>query len=873
MAQPYKPVTHVPIGQSYAPKKPRRLAPIPGINPVQSAALSGITLQTQRPSKYPASAPLFKYPDGTTMPPRTRQLVSRQMEQNRPITINRYGMEPHTVRPGYDSLQGTGNQTYSGAPVPTGYRSTSPQERMGIANAAAAGEARPGEASSLYPAWPQQPSQIAGLPSQSIIPVTPTMAPMPQAQQAPAAQPPPDAALLRAQAEEQSRARAKRSNPGGAYAQAFKDFATGGANAAQWLNQPRTILPSLSTMGMESGKQPPPGQPPIRSAPVTPVVPSWPPGASAPTGGNLVGSAAPNPFSVVQSQQAPRASAGWATPSPMVGPQQQVLRPGDPNPPPQQQVIRPDTPAGIRQPLQANMDAYAQADLNRQNRVGFERTPPAPPVTQASQFTNPALRSQYGAMQDRPGQMVTLSDGSQVRSTGDMPTLYGASEAASASGWTGPQLATGLRSGAQRQADMAAQNEAEKQAAIARRKELMANSAGKAYGALPFEHEGFSKADAQRLAVAQAGEVSDSQWKKLYGDPDFLGAKRSDFQEGGAYNLTIPQQAMPQGVGSLGHAKDYYDKKFWDTRHENMKVAVKNIRETGDPGVGLSDLRKEAQAALGKYAGKTLSEEGKSEYGQLRGAMKNIENARLRGPLKARAYSQLMEKINASGLDDLVVKEPDQEESFNKNVRIDKEHGLAWTRTTKDGKDSWSSTPLPAQKTDWAKDMPDSYRRVAGQYKDAEAFQKAVDDRYKAEQEWVRDYNDFQREAPEDRRGEMMKPKTRSDILQGMVDEYNMMFGQTPAPAPAPAPNQGAYAPGATIAPIAPTPAPAYTAPTQSGTDMMSVTPPVPGAPAGSGTPAGNVYQKSQPIAPAGGLKLSLPPGYYYGPDGSIWEE
>ncbi len=187
------------------------------------------------------------------------------------------------------------------------------------------------------------------------------------------------------------------------------------------------------------------------------------------------------------------------------------------------------------------------------------------PGAMGNQF-RPLWDAQQGI--DTAGQQRDALQGSQFGARPapqNSPFFAGAYEGMAPSAFrTGPVVGTeGLKSGVPLRAEAEANA-----AARARHEEIMAGSAGKAYGALPFAHAGVGKADAQRQAVLDAGKLSDIDWQNKYPTVD-----RKQFQRGGVYFLTIPAAAVG---GDLAPSPADYNEVIRNRRkiHREQELAA-----------------------------------------------------------------------------------------------------------------------------------------------------------------------------------------------------------------------------------------------------------------------------------------------------------
>lgn len=326
--------------------------------------------------------------------------------------------------------------------------------------------------------------------------------------------------------------------------------------------------------------------------------------------------------------------------------------------------------------------------------------------------------------------------------------MYAANDAPVGDVNLGPQLATGLETPEQRAARFEQAYQQRKADSIARREEIMANSAGKSYGALPgyANLTGQDRLNQWRQMVSDAQRMAPDEFAKAHN-----GADMAMFAKGGSHYLTIPQDAVSASDGTVQPVQDYYNKEFW----KNRRQQVQNWRETGDRDVSVTDLKKQAQEKLGSYAGKTMTDEGKAEYGKLKGALSSVAASKLRGRQQAEAYKRIMSAADDSNLDQYVVKNPE----FDKDTVLS--NGYRYQYNKQEGK--WDQLGKEEQTgEDWANKVPDKYRPLAKQFeswKDMhDAINKELDSRRKdyipgkgmdeptyngIRDEWLGAYNSF----------------------------------------------------------------------------------------------------------------------------------
>lgn len=282
----------------------------------------------------------------------------------------------------------------------------------------------------------------------------------------------------------------------------------------------------------------------------------------------------------------------------------------------------------------------------------------------------------------------------------------------------GPRLPSGLAVPETRQQQWDRLLPTLKERAQATKEKLGMDQYGKV---LPWMTDNRDRLDSRRQAVVDADRLSDAEWGRKY-----PGVAKSEFRPGGQYHLSIPSKAI-SGSGDVHPVREYYSRDFWRNRDQQ----VKNFRETGDREFSLKDLEKSAQDALGEYAGKKFSEEGKQEYSRLRGSLQSILNQPLRARQKSKALQSLISNIGAAGLDKYEVKDESAQDLADKNfVYLDRdEEGKpkgqpfgVW-ETGSDGRRTFRQFTIGAgQPTDFAsyrqtpegrKEFDDTYQRMA----------------------------------------------------------------------------------------------------------------------------------------------------------------
>lgn len=172
---------------------------------------------------------------------------------------------------------------------------------------------------------------------------------------------------------------------------------------------------------------------------------------------------------------------------------------------------------------------------------------------------------------------------------------WGADEAVSTAGFRiGPQVGTeGLmpysspeRLAAIGQPPMDADRtryEASMAAARAKGDALRANSTGKSYGALPFAHDGVSKADAQRQAVLDAQTLTPEQWAVKYGD-----VNQADFWDGGPYFMKLAGDAIDYDQVSRDRHRAAKARKRAATQ---QRIAIRSPQPASQPVTPSADVQ------------------------------------------------------------------------------------------------------------------------------------------------------------------------------------------------------------------------------------------------------------------------------------------